>query len=219
VVTAPRPDGARGRADHGTDAVDIRSMTHDDVPAVSAAQARAFYDDPLQVWTFPDDATRLGVLEEMFLVALPVLSLRHGECYVDPTGAVAALWVPPSKWPFHLEDGDLDALASLRDLLGPRGIERQQLANDAMGRAHPLEPHWYLQGLGTDPAMQRRGYASAALAPVLARCDADAMPAYLESTKLENVAFYERHGFVLTGTIEVPRHGPRLYSMWRDPRP
>ncbi len=196
----------------------IRGMTDADVAAVSAAQARAFYDDPLQVWTFPDDATRLAVLEQMFLVALPILSLAHGDCYTDPSGAVAALWVRPGQWPFRLDDAEIARLTPLQPLLGRRGLERQRLANDCMARSHPIEPHWYLQGLGTDPPFQRRGYASAALAPVLARCDAEGTPAYLESTKRENVAFYERHGFAVTGTIDVPRHGPTLYVMWRDPR-
>jgi GNAT superfamily N-acetyltransferase len=83
---------------------------------------------------------------------------------------------------------------------------------------HPEEPHWYLQGLGTDPPRQGEGLASAALEPVLARCDADGVPAYLESTRERNVAFYERHGWTVTGTIDVPEGGPRLWAMWREPQ-
>jgi GNAT superfamily N-acetyltransferase len=196
--------------------LDIRVMTIADVPAVASAQARAFVDDPLQVWTFPDDAIRRRVLELLFGVVLPVLSLRHGDCYTDPTCSVAALWVPPGGWPFRLDDADLAALDPLRDAVGGDAVERQRLANECMARAHPHERHWYLQGLGTDPAVQRRGYASAALAPVLARCDAHAVPAYLESTKAANVPFYERRGFAVTGTIDIPG-GPTLYAMWRHP--
>ena len=36
--------------------------------------------------------------------------------------------------------------------------------------------------------------------PVLERCDADGIPAYLESTKERNVGFYEQHGFAVIGT-------------------
>jgi hypothetical protein len=32
-----------------------------------------------------------------------------------------------------------------------------------------------------------------------------------------NVRFYERRGFRVTGTIDVPLGGPRLWAMWRDP--
>jgi ribosomal protein S18 acetylase RimI-like enzyme len=83
---------------------------------------------------------------------------------------------------------------------------------------HPHDRHWYLQGLGTDPPLQRQGLASAALAPMLQRCDTDGVAAYLESTKERNVTFYERHGFRVTSTIDLPDRGPRLWLMWRDPQ-
>ena len=38
-------------------------MTVDDCPAVARAQARAFFDDPLQMWALPDASTRLSILE------------------------------------------------------------------------------------------------------------------------------------------------------------
>ncbi len=193
-------------------------MRRGDIVAVSAAQSRAFYDDPLQVWTLPDDSTRLAALERMFLIALPVISLRHDECYTDDSGAVAALWMPPGSWHLPLPAPAITALAPLREVLGEEAMERQRVLNDAMAAVHPQELHWYLQGLGTDPPCQRRGFASAALAPVLARCDVDGTPAYLESTKVENVPFYESHGFAVTGTIDIP-DGPSLFTMWRAPKP
>jgi len=71
--------------------------------------------------------------------------------------------------------------------------------------------------LGTDPASQGRGIGSALLAPVLETCDRDGVGAYLESSKERNLAFYARHGFRMTGEVDLPR-GPRVWLMWRDPR-
>lgn len=62
------------------------------------------------------------------------------------------------------------------------------------------------------------GRGAAVIAPVLATCDAEGVGAYLESSKLENVPFYERQGFKLTGEFAIPGGGPVLYLMWRDPR-
>lgn len=45
----------------------------------------------------------------------------------------------------------------------------------------------------------------------------DHSPAYLESTNPRNVSLYERHGFAVTGSIDLPG-GPSLSAMWRDPR-
>jgi ribosomal protein S18 acetylase RimI-like enzyme len=83
-------------------------------------------------------------------------------------------------------------------------------------RRHPVVPHYYLSVLGTDPEQQGGGIGSALLAPVLHRCDADGVAAYLECSKESNVAFYERHGFTVTDRVELPE-GPPLWFMWREP--
>jgi ribosomal protein S18 acetylase RimI-like enzyme len=88
---------------------------------------------------------------------------------------------------------------------------------ELLARHHPRERHWYLPVLGTAPEHQGRGFGSALLAPVLGRCDAEGVPAYLESSKERNLAFYRRHGFEVTATIRVP-DGPELWPMLRKPR-
>ncbi|MGH3553712.1 MAG: GNAT family N-acetyltransferase, partial [Mycobacterium sp.] len=52
----------------------------------------------------------------------------------------------------------------------------------------------------------------------LDRCDAEHCPAYLESSKPENVPYYERFGFTVTGEVVLPYGGPTLWPMWRAPR-
>ena len=84
---------------------------------------------------------------------------------------------------------------------------------------HPHEePHWYLATLGTDPEVQGRGIGSALLRPVLEHCDAEGQPAYLESSKEKNLAFYSRHGFEVVKEVPLPGGGPTIWTMWRDPK-
>ena len=84
---------------------------------------------------------------------------------------------------------------------------------------HPASPpHWHLAVLGTEPEAQGKGRGSSVLQPVLDRCDRDGEPAYLESSKEGNVPFYERHGFRVTERLDVPKGGPSLWLMWRDPQ-
>mgnify|MGYP000553009847 CR=1 FL=1 len=58
--------------------------------------------------------------------------------------------------------------------------------------------------LGTDPAHQGRGVGSALMEPVLRECDEAGLHAYLESSKASNVPFYRRHGFEVTGSLDLP---------------
>jgi GNAT superfamily N-acetyltransferase len=83
---------------------------------------------------------------------------------------------------------------------------------------HPEQPHYYLWVLGTDPLHQGRGVGGQLLSPILQRCDAEQMPAYLESSKEKNVPFYARHGFEVVERFKVPNDGPPLWLMWREPK-
>jgi GNAT superfamily N-acetyltransferase len=193
----------------------IRALRPDDVVAVAAAEARAFYDDPLQVWALPDASKRLDVLTRLFELMIREASLPLGESYTDDSRSVAALWAPPGRWQVDAETAE--RLAGMAIIVGDR-LPWMRRSWEAITVVHPAAPHFYLSGLGTDPPRQGEGLGSAAIAPVLARCDAEGIPAYLESTKERNVRFYEGHGFAVTGTIDVPPDGPTLWTMWREPQ-
>ncbi len=192
----------------------IRKMTVDDCPAVAQAQARAFYDDPLQAWALPDQSTRLSVLERIFVLLSRYSSIPRGESYTDASRSCAAFWVPPG--PFELSREAAAGMAPIIDMLGDAN-DRFRAAEDTMRAGRPRDPHFYLQGLGTDPPRQGEGLASAAMQPVLARCDAAGIPAYLESTQERNIGFYEGHGFAVVGREQIPLGGPPLWLMWREP--
>ena len=193
----------------------IRALRADDVVPLAAAQARAFYDDPLQAWALPDESTRLDVLTRLFEMMIRVVSLPLGESYTDDSRSVGALWAPPGRW---LVDAPEAAQLEPMAMIVADRLPWMRRSWEAISSVHPEESHFYLSGLGTDPPRQGQGLGSAALAPVLARCDADGTPAYLESTKERNNAFYERHGFAVTGTIAIPPDGPTLWAMWREPQ-
>jgi ribosomal protein S18 acetylase RimI-like enzyme len=185
-----------------------------DLDAVCRALARSFHDDPVMEWMFPDDERRTDFNERFFRARVRGL-LAQDEVYTTDDHSGAACWAQPGRW----ELGPLEGLAfALRVISLTRGrtplLARGWQMVDA---AHPKEPHWYLAILGTEPEAQGRGVGSALLRPVLDDCDRNEVPAYLESSKESNIAFYGRHGFRVTGEMTLPE-GPTIWAMWRDPR-
>ena len=106
--------------------------------------------------------------------------------------------------------------AALAEISGPYAQTLFEIF-ERMDDAHPHEPHHYLFLLGTRPEWQSRGIGSTLLRSVLERFDRDAMPAYLEATSEGNKRLYLRHGFEVTGEIELP-DGPSMWPMWRTPK-
>ncbi|HEY8304570.1 MAG TPA: GNAT family N-acetyltransferase [Solirubrobacteraceae bacterium] len=195
----------------------MRRATGADVPRLARALARAFFDDPIARWSCGPDALRPAMLERFQAIRLRQL-LPHEEVWTTDSLGSAALWAPPARW----KTTPRQDLEIGRVLAHPRLIWRLPLLTAGfagMERAHPHSPpHWYLAVLGTEPDMQGQGLGSAVLGPVLEQCDRDGVAAYLESSKERNIAFYARHGFRVTGEMSMPR-GPKMWPMWRDPRP
>ena len=126
--------------------------------------------------------------------------------------AGVALWLPPGV------KADEEALGALFERTAPSSIQ-QDLAGvfEQMGSFHPHEPHWYLPLIGVDPACQGRQLGDKLMAHALARCDADRLPAYLESSNPRNLGFYRCHGFESLGKIQFGS-SPTIVPMLRKPR-
>lgn len=140
----------------------------------------------------------------------------HGLIYTNDDLSGAALWDPPRE-----SGPSLTELLSLVFRVLP--VFGWRAARVAQGMAplaalHPEEPHWYLSILGSDPERQRSGVGTSLLRPVLARCDEDGTVAYLESSRIENVPYYERFGFEVEAPFTMPAGGPVVYRMRRSPR-
>ncbi len=193
-----------------------RLATRADVPAIATALAAAFRTDPVWRWLVPDQ-DRYDARAPAAFRAEAAMKVPNAHVYTVDDATAAALWSPPGRRGAPLSEEARLALPFGR-LLGPRTVRQGLAVQAAMKKARPAEEHWYLAMLGTHPDHQGRGLGSTVLQPVLERCDLDGTGAYLESSKLENIPFYERHGFRVTGTV-TPAGSPPLTLMWRDPRP
>jgi ribosomal protein S18 acetylase RimI-like enzyme len=194
----------------------VRRAQPGDRKELASTLGRAFETDPVWTWLFPEPSTRLRRSTQVFQAYLRD-ALQVGEVYTTPDLGGAALWKPPGRWKL----GNAAILRSLPSLLHAFGtrlpasleVERKVEAQ------HPQQPHWYLSVIGTDPASQGKGIGNALIRQVTDRCDQEGLPAYLESSKAENVPFYRRYGFEVTGETVLGDDGPTIWFMWRDPQP
>ena len=196
--------------------MEVRLAGADDIPALSRTLARAFDDDPVMAHLIPRDVRHHAERLAQFMLLGTTGAVADGTVYTTSELSGGAVWRAPGRWkvPTRQLLPDLPALLRSLGRRVPVGLATLQL----LERHHPTEPHWYLEILGTEPAEQGKGIGAALMAPVLERCDAEGVPAYLESSKERNIPYYERHGFRVTGELDLPKGGPRLWPMWRDPQ-
>jgi ribosomal protein S18 acetylase RimI-like enzyme len=193
-----------------------------DISELSHALGRAFYDDPVAMWIMPDDKVRAAHLGKFFATVTRHHHLAGGGAEVATDGSTigaAALWDPPGRWKQSARE-QLMMLPSFLLGFGFRMTTGRKLG-ELLGRMkqhHPEEPHWYLAVLGSDTIVRGKGYGHALMRSRLDRVDAEHAPAYLESSKFENIAYYQRFGFEVTGELVIPNGGPTLWPMWRAPR-
>jgi len=193
---------------------EVKEGTAPEIEGITAALVKAFHDDPVMMHIFRKGREKKS---RAFFTSDSKRSLTKGALYTTAGGPPqgGAIWMAPGQWKI----GGLELLGQLPMLFrigadGPRSLALLSQVE----KVHPEEPHWYLGVLGTAPEHQGKGIGSALMAPVLAKCDAEGIPAYLESSKESNIPFYERHAFKVTREINV-KNGPTLWPMWRDPQP
>lgn len=197
----------------------IRTATAADRAVLASALASAFSEDPLFTWMAgagPEKPLE-PKMRRMFDAMLRLDLARPDHLvFMSDDGTGGAVWKAPTKWKMPAAD----LVRSMPAMLRAFGTRMPKMigAINAIEKAHPTEEHYYLEVLGTRSDVQSRGVGSAAISHLLERCDAEGMPAYLESSNVRNVPFYARHGFESTGEVVVGKGAPTVTAMWREPR-
>lgn len=189
----------------------VYSIDEASAEAAFAAIVLAFANDPATRWTWPQPDDYLRNMP-LLARAFGGKSFALGTAFGIDRFAGAALWLTPEVSP------DEEALAGLIERTAPASIQQDAAGVfEQMASFHPQEPHWYLPLIGVDPARQGQRLGDKLMAHALARCDAQQLPAYLESSNPRNLPFYQRHGFETMGKIQVGS-SPTIVPMLRRPR-
>jgi ribosomal protein S18 acetylase RimI-like enzyme len=201
VIRAARGAEGEDRAER----LAIGPLEARELEATALALARAFRDNPLNLAVIGagDPARRLRCNLHGFRASLPV-ALAHARVLVARSGGrpcAALVAVPAGAWPLPPPPW----AAQLRCLLGQGfGVARRwSRVFAALAALHPREPHWYLATLGVDPDHQARGRGRRLLEAWLGTAAGDRLPAYLETDRPENLAFYAGAGFALVREARI----------------
>jgi GNAT superfamily N-acetyltransferase len=192
----------------------VRPVRDGDVDRLAVALARAFQDDPVTRWVYASDRRRPFWATRFFAWQLRRLLPQDVTWTTAEGDAGAALWALPGRW----REDARDTLSLLRLTL-PGVLPRLPRILRGLGQVevrHPVERHMYLAVLGVDPEHQGNGVGSRLIRPGLDLCDRERLPAYLETGKEANLAFYGRHGFQVLDRLELPK-GPPVWFLWREP--
>ena len=192
----------------------VRTATNADVTWISRLLARAFRDDPLHRWIFPTEKDWVRNSHRMF-AAVVRQELLHGTVLTTEGRLGVAIWRDARLGPFSFREKLVLAARTL-PLFGRRAMTICRSFNRLVAH-HPREDHWYLSVLGTHPEHRKEGIGAALMRPMLDKCNAEGIAAYLEASRPGNVPYYERHGFKVIGDFQMA-DGLCVWRMLRRPK-
>jgi GNAT superfamily N-acetyltransferase len=204
-----------------TTATKVTRLGSNQIGEAGEVLGRAFHEDPFWSWVLPGEAKRARVLP-WFMEAWVRCCFGYGGVYTTANNMEGvAVWLPPGRSGTSLVRLILTGMVITPLKFGWAEFRRFKSSVNYLDklreRAVPSR-HWDLPTLGVDPSRQGQGVGSALLQPALALADADGLPCYLETEKQINVPFYNRHGFDVVVEVDLPKAGPHIWTMKREPR-
>lgn len=178
--------------------------------------ARAFFDDPLMVWFFPDPDVRPHACAAMFgLMAEHYLADGRVDVATRSEPVGVAMW----RWPGSEtapQEGP-EELPSIGGLMtGFMGAARAREVGSAMATLdtlRPPAPYAYLHLLAVDPDVCGQGLGGEMLDRGLAAARDAGLVACLDTMNPANVPFYEAHGMSVRHEVQLAPDGPTNWAM------
>jgi ribosomal protein S18 acetylase RimI-like enzyme len=195
-------------------------MEPGEAPVLAETLALAFRDNPLNRAVIRGGPPRRLRSNRYGMRATLEAAIGRSSIHVPVGSAPGAdgpalgglIALPPGGWPLPPPPLLAQVGFWLGQGLGPP--RRWGRVYRELALLHPAKPHWYLLLLGVGVDGRRRGLGSALLEAWLQDVDADALPAYLETDRRENLSFYGRAGFEVVGSHEL-----LATPIWRMERP
>jgi ribosomal protein S18 acetylase RimI-like enzyme len=193
--------------------VQVRTATPEDLAIIVDTAARSLDTEAMLRWSFGED--RFEDRIRRHFAHYDGENARRGWIRMIDDGAGIAVWIPPDAREEH------EAIGA-----APPGREAEILGDHAerhaafwgwIGEHEPSEPLFYLSHVGVAPERQGEGLGSVLMSDGLAVGDREGVPTWLETSREDNVAYYERFGYRTVMDEDAPDGGPHIWFMRRGP--
>ena len=181
--------------------------------------SRAFEEDPLLRWFFPESSSRKEMSFSYFKFRIK-FGVLFGEVYATSQKLEGlAIWFPSKKMDMTywrmIKSGGMKLLKEL----GVGTVQRMMSIGNFVSHLHHRQinfSHWYLTPMGVDPDYQGKGYASRLMRSMLRRLDDERLHCFLETQNENNIEIYKHYGFKIVGKTTIPKTNLEHWSMLRD---
>ena len=193
--------------------IDVKPATFERVPHLARLLGRAFVDDPMFLWPLGSQSSEDRITG--FFRAFDERLSPLGWLWEAGDAVGVAGWIPPGSDAEMMEiDRELrpEIAASTDD-----GGTRYEAMWEWIAENFPEEPFWYLDHIAVEAEQRGGGVGTALIQHGLAFADRDGVPAFLETGRPGNVAYYERRGFRTISKGAAPGGGPHIWFMRYDP--
>lgn len=196
--------------------IHIREMCDADINRAVSSLVRAFYEDDLVRYMFPDERFRIEFITWTYERWLRLL-MQFNSVFVDEEVNGVAGCIPPCLYPripfrYIIKAGFFQAVPKIifRNFWRPL---RAYWDNQNRTRNEVKEPTWILDILGVHPESQGKGIGSALVQHLLSCANRDKVPAYVITHKEKNIIFYEKNGFKFLNKMYSLPGGPPTCSL------
>ena len=181
---------------------------------------RAFFDYPMITFDWPDPNRRARYLDWLWVCAINY-GFRYGVVYTTPGIDGVAVWLPPGQTHVTTWRYALVGYLQLPFFMGFKQFFTRSMKRDDLEQKMREEiipgPHWYLWILAVDPVRQGKGVGTILMRTGLKSADAHHLPCYLETYDEKNIIFYQKQGFNLIRTVQVPDSKLSFWCFLREP--
>ncbi len=182
----------------------------------------AFLEDPIMVFTYPDEKMRKENAKYGFYM-LYNYAAKKGFAYATSRNLEGiTIWLPPDKvytsfWTM-LRHGGFYTMRKV-GLKMEAMKKTMTVFNYEEERHRELAPfrHWYFQNIAVKPEEWNKGYGGHLIRSMLEKVEGDGLPIYVETNTGKAASIYQKHGFEVLEHTLIPETPVELWCMLRKP--